>query len=116
MFMSNVFIGFVLKVGVYQMVRCIVVANLAISPLLRVPSVRHTLSSGVFRAYVCTRLLRFCKSYCMAYVLPGFRLLFVLSHNRGYRSCSGDSGTYTLHASPSGDRLRQPAELPATRG
>ena len=56
MFMSNVFIGFILKIGGCQMVRCVVVANLAISLLLRVPSVRHTLSSGVFRAYVCTWL------------------------------------------------------------
>ena len=56
MVMSNVFVGVNLKVGRCQMFRGVVDANLAISLLLNVPSVQHTLSSGVFRAYVCTWL------------------------------------------------------------
>ena len=56
MFIFGVFVGFNLKVGGCQMVRCVVVAGLAISLLLRVPSVWHTLSSNVIRAYVYTWL------------------------------------------------------------
>ena len=58
MFMFGVFVNFYLKVGGCQMVRCVVVANLAISRLLGVPSVWHTLSSNVIRAYVCTWLYK----------------------------------------------------------
>ena len=56
MVMFGVFINVYLKVGGCQMVRCVIVANLAISRLLGVPSARHTLSSSVVRAYVCTWL------------------------------------------------------------
>ena len=80
MFMFGYFVNFNLKVGGCQMVRCVVVANLAISPLLRVPSVRHTLSSGVFRAYVCTWLYEL-ASYMFAKATAWFTacLAFVCS-------------------------------------
>ena len=56
------------------------------------------------------------RNNCRVFGLPCFRSPFVLSHSIGGRPCSGDSGARTLHASPSDDRLRRPAELPATRG